>query len=370
MRHILPFFLVLLLFAMPAQAQEGDDATLYQVSDVAVDVTADSAAHARDQAVMKAQHQAFGQLLARLGADSALEQKLDDDSLAAMVQAFEVQNEKSSAVRYIGAFTVRFKPAAVRAFLDKRGAVIADVRSTPAVVLPVMNTGSRPVLWEERTPWRAAWESAVGKGGLVPIIVPSGDLNDIAMISGAEAVSGKAEALRNLMAKYQASMAIVAVLNADPDKIDPKQPVKIDIHRYDIEGKSSETASMDLAPVADAKALTAAMPESVKQARATIESTSKQVASAPKGSLGHLPASVPIDSLAVWNDIKTKLNGVNGIARTNVVALKRGMADIELEFYGDIPQLQAALAGKSLHLELAPGTNVWMLREGYGDIEQ
>ena len=39
-----------------------------------------------------------------------------------MVQSFEVQDEHSSSVRYIGTFTVQFRPNAVRDWLGKNGA--------------------------------------------------------------------------------------------------------------------------------------------------------------------------------------------------------------------------------------------------------
>ena len=93
----------------------------YTVADVNADVMADTAAHARDQALMQAERSAYGQLCGRLGVtDNSI--KLTDDALAALVQSFEVQSERVSAVRYIGIFTIRFKPAAT---LKKTGASVA-----------------------------------------------------------------------------------------------------------------------------------------------------------------------------------------------------------------------------------------------------
>lgn len=104
----------------PPPAPNADAAT---VADVNVDVTADTAAHARDQAVMQAQRQAYAQLCTRLGVPDA-HAKIDDDSLAAMVKSFDIQSERLSAVRYIGVFTVHFKPAAVQKRLGKYAATL------------------------------------------------------------------------------------------------------------------------------------------------------------------------------------------------------------------------------------------------------
>jgi len=85
----------------------------YMFADINADVTADNAAHARDKALLQAQRTAYSQLCARMGvADDAT--NMSDDAIAMLVQSFEVQSEKVSAVRYIGVFTIRFKPAAVQ----------------------------------------------------------------------------------------------------------------------------------------------------------------------------------------------------------------------------------------------------------------
>ena len=95
--------------AAPAATASTDP---YTLTDISADVTADTASHARDQALTQAEHTAYEQLCARLSVpDSAA--KVSDDSVASLVQSFDVQSEKLSAVRYIGVFTIHFKPAAI-----------------------------------------------------------------------------------------------------------------------------------------------------------------------------------------------------------------------------------------------------------------
>ncbi len=97
------------------------------VADVNADVTADNANHARDQALMQAERAGLSQLMGKLGAPDNTA-KMKDDDVALLVQSFEVQSEKTSATRYIGVFTIRFKPSAVQ---KKFGKAIAA--STTAV---------------------------------------------------------------------------------------------------------------------------------------------------------------------------------------------------------------------------------------------
>lgn len=352
MRQVFWVFLVLtfLFPSMPVWAQEEDEAALFQITDVMADVTASNAAHARDQAIMQAQRAAFEQLMDRLGGES--KKPVDDDTVASLVQAFEVQKEQASSVRYLGTFTVQFKPNAVRAFLNKNGVVFNEVRSKPIVVLPVVASGNRKILWEDQTPWRAAWEGSARGGGMVPLIVPAGDLGDIAVISTEEALSGKGEALQALMRKYQAGGVVVAILN----DLGMGQEVQLDVQLYDGMGKAGETEHLSLPSSKDVLAA------AVKQVRAGLESSWRENNKAPKGPLMHLPITVPIPTLAAWTEIKTRLAQVPNVSRTNVIALQRGKADIELEFRGEIDQLQIALAQKNLVLENSPSRG-WTLRD-------
>ncbi len=365
MRQVLLILAAIALLALPAQAQDNnDDATVYQITDVAVDITASNAAEAREQAITQAQRTAFEQLLTRLGTDSSMATRQDDNTIAALVQAFEVQQERTSSVRYMGTFTVQFKPNAVRTFLHRNGSNFSEARSRPVVILPVTMNNGHAILWEDQTPWRMAWEGGVRGSGLVPLIVPAGDLDDIAVISTPEAVNGKPESLQNIMRKYQAGGAVVAVLEGDLEKLDSKKELRVDARRYDSMGKATDPIHLSLPAPVDAKAVPVTLAEGVKQVRNELEAGWKQSTKLPKGPVGHLSISVPISSLADWAQIKAKLGNVPNVARVNVIALTRNAADIDLEFRGEISQLQAALTEQGLILDQTASMGGWMLAPG------
>jgi hypothetical protein len=117
---------------------QGDDASVFQVADVGADVTAVSAAKARDQAIMQGQRSAFSQLLGRLGVSPSIAAKLSDEDIATLVQNFEVQSEHSSSVRYIGTFTIQFHPNAVRRLLEGRNVTYTETQSKRVAILPVV----------------------------------------------------------------------------------------------------------------------------------------------------------------------------------------------------------------------------------------
>jgi hypothetical protein len=117
----------------------------YEVTGVPVDVTAADAATARDQAIVEGQRKAFTMLMERLlGTEQAASIATPSDAqLSSMVQDFEVESERLSAVRYIGVMTFRFDAAAVDAAMGRpseaAGGVVTDaVPSGPVRTLSVV----------------------------------------------------------------------------------------------------------------------------------------------------------------------------------------------------------------------------------------
>jgi hypothetical protein len=362
-------FIGLLAFAGPALAQA--DLSLYRVENVTSVMTAPSAATARDEAIVEAQHQALTELVARLGAEGAAE-GVTDESLGALVQAFEVQKEHASPGRYVGTFTVQFRPSAVRALLDKRGMDYTEAQSSPIVVLPVFISGGREILWEERTPWLEAWEEVSKKTGLVPLAVPSGELSDIALISTREALDGDVGRLQAVIRKYQAGGVVVVVLRAEPDDSGAILGGEIRAKRYDLGGQAYDpfeltlTRSEEEAGTAGSKPLemAAVLGEGAKRVIAQLEKEWKEKTrdTIVTGPALVMSVNVPVPTLAAWAQIKERLTQVQSVIRANVATMARGLVHIELAFHGDLPSLQEDLAEQNLELvEYQPGR--WELRE-------
>src|SRR4051812_45192321 len=228
--------IVLLAVSAPLKAQESGD--IYTVRDVEVDVTANNSAAARDRAITEAQRKAFDTLYSRLSPDAgAKAPALSDIEVARLVQDFEVQRERSSAVRYLATLTVRFRPANVRSLLQTKGSSYVEVRSKPVLVLPIFqSTGSPPLLWEDRTAWRSAWENYPPPQGMVPVVVPYGELADIADVSASKALEGDPSGFTAIAKRYDAGDVLVAVLGVRGAEPDPSSPNTVKLTRYSPDG--------------------------------------------------------------------------------------------------------------------------------------
>jgi hypothetical protein len=115
------------------------EAGTYTVSGIPVDVTADDAATARDKAIIDGQRAALQKLVeSMMGAEKAKSIPLpSDDEIAAMVQDFEVENERVSSVRYVGSLTYRFLSDPVDRLVGRAPAGTLDATQMPMPAGPV-----------------------------------------------------------------------------------------------------------------------------------------------------------------------------------------------------------------------------------------
>jgi len=90
--------------------------------------------------------------------------------------------------------------------LRQTGLPFAETASKPLLVLPVLKSRVGLMLWEAANLWRTAWSALPIQRGLVPMIVPLGDLADISDVDASQAMLGDETALEGIVSRYQADM--------------------------------------------------------------------------------------------------------------------------------------------------------------------
>lgn len=342
--------------ALPVRAEAGDPF----VVEVPVDVEAESASAAREAAMRRGEQQAFRKLLERLTlpADHARLPQVDAAQVANLVQSVQLANERTSDVRYIADMTVRFQPDGVRRILDSANINYVDAPSRPVVVLPVWLEEGRPTLWDDPNPWREAWDRAVPPGGLVPVIVPIGDLEDLRAIDAGQAQQANAEAMADIGARYSAGAVLVAV--ADPGA------GSVTLNRFDVTTREASSAGSQALPDAESgEGLAPAVRSIVEE----LEARWKQANVVSSGTAQELQVRVPLTTFDTWVTVRSRLDRINMIKTTDVRSLTRTQAHLRLNYVGDVERLRAALlqhqlvlapddfgggAGESWMLHLAP----------------
>ncbi len=341
----------------------GADESVYTVRDVAVDATAADAAAARESALAAGEREAFARLMRRLvpRAEITRLRRLSAAELKNLIRTFEVQEEKTSPVRYLAKLTVRFDTDGVRNLLRGTETSFAETVSKPLLVLPVFRDGGAVSLWDNPNPWRAAWSRLPASDGLVPIVLPAGDLIDIRDISAEQAAAGNDQRIQTIARRYGSTGALVAVADLRSD-IGGRLILQISVNRFGASVADRTTVqSVQGQPGEAADALlTRAAADIVVQIEDQWQSDNVLRFSSEQ----RVVVSVAIETLADWIDIRNRLAGIVPVRQSQLVYLSKTEARLEILYLGDESQLRLAMAQRDL--DLARDWTAWILRKTEG----
>jgi hypothetical protein len=367
--------LLLVLTALPQQARAQDDP--YSAT-VTVDATSDAVAKARDIARLDGARRALDAVAARLagGPDKAKPLKLRDNQVTDMVASFEVANEKMSAVRYVADYTYHFKSAEVAKAMQAAGITVNDANAAAStspgaspppgggksvVVLPIYQSGGESLLWDDPNPWREAWAQRVPSPSGAALLVPLGDVSDLAAIDADRARTGDATALSAIAKKEGADEVLVmlAVERAGGDKQGLDVTVRryrnghfVDVHLASIDANPNEGDADLFRRAADTVA-------------ADIDSGWKNAKGDLGGQQGSIDVVASISGLDDWIKLRDTLAALPSVRRIDVKSLSRQEATIEIQYVGGMDQLKANLAATKLDLQ--GGDPIWRLARSAAD---
>jgi hypothetical protein len=325
--------------SLPARAE--DDT--FTVSGVHEDVTAANALAARDQAQADGQAKAFAALMDRVAGGKV--PHLSAAEITDLVIGFEVANERTSTVRYAADYTFHFNPGAVRRLLESSSVAITTVPSEkPVVVLPVLISDGRAVLWDDPNPWRDAWGGNATSQNLLPVVVPVGDLPDVAAIDAPKAIAGDRAALKAISSRYQNDDVLVVQgqFAAEPGRFEIKAV------RYPQDGPAQTTSLLTTAKPGETEAQQLA--RSVAYVAAEIGHAWKQANTIDTKAGGTLDATVTANSLVEWVAVRNRLRTIALVRGADLVSFDRDQIRVAIRYIGDTEQLRTALGEHGLQL--------------------
>ncbi|MEQ8194391.1 MAG: DUF2066 domain-containing protein [Rhodospirillales bacterium] len=340
----------------------GPAAARYDVYEVAVpiDVTAQSAAEAKTEALAGGERRAFTRLLERLTLlqDRDRLPQLGPQGIATFVKDISVADEKTSGVRYLAKLTVRFKRREIRKLLIDLNIPFAETPSKPALVLPVYQAAGALMLFDDPNPWREAWAGLPERGNLVPLILPQGDLSDIAAIGAEQAVQGDTQRLEAIAARYKAGDVLVAFARLSLDIKTSRPRTEAELIRYGGTGRVMRlTSALTAEPGETPQGLLNRTAE--LQAR-QIEDQWKRDNLLQFDQSGVVAVTVPIETLKSWIGIRRSLAGVSVLRQIDLVMLSREEVRANLIYLGELEQLILAL--EQADLRLSKEGDGWILR--------
>src|SRR5690606_34464128 len=241
--------------SMAAAQQPAAKVDLFTITGVKVDVTAQSASAARNQALAEGQRKAFDLLMRRLlrQEDRASLPPVEPVTLNALIQGLEIFNERTSSVRYLADFTVRFDGARVQNYLRIRGVPFSQTAGRPVLVVPVMETAGLRLLWEEENAWRAAWNGHDLENRLLTFLLPKGDADDRRILAASQALDMASPSVARLASRYGVDRVITPVLEVSRDFVTGGLKARVDMIGAD-ESLGELPSEFDFAVPADEEA--------------------------------------------------------------------------------------------------------------------
>lgn len=338
-----------IILALGTSGGQAAQNKIFSVNGVKVDVTAESTAKARDQALMMGEQKAFRQLLQRLthSGDHDRLPELDTNQLAAYVLDFEVAEEKASSVRYLATLNYGFKPKEIRQLLIEREIPFAETSSKPVLVLPVYQAAGALLLWDDPNPWRDAWLVRPEAFSLVPAILPNGDLADIHAIGPEQAVAGDEQRLSAISARYDAGDTVVAHATLKMERGRPD--LEVYVTRYG-SAMQEQTVVKSFAST-EQENLEALLARAAEELTLQLEDNWKRDNLLQFGRKAVIAVKIRIAGLNDWLVIRRKLDNVAVVSKSDLVILSRDEVRVNLHYIGDPNQLALALEQADLAIQ-------------------
>lgn len=325
-------------------------ADLYTVEGVEVDITAENALEAREQAFNAAQVKAYEMLSERLisNGETDVVPELDVGAISYMVQDFEVTKEQLSAKRYKGTYTIRFRPAAFQEQVINQGQSYSDIPRGAVLVLPFYQTSNRTVLWDPSNPFMSAWARAQSTGNVMSsTVVPIGDIEDVAQVNAFSPLNYDPVKFERLRDRYGANEVSIVLASPEVD-LSGAESVRLSLYsakirgpqfagQINVDGLAGETTQQLYDRV-------------VAKLQQQYKSDWKQETAVATMNTQRLDAVMSFSSVREWIDAKQKLERVPGMASVDVNRLTPREASMALHYQGDAQRLAIALGQSGLML--------------------
>lgn len=347
MKRLHRIFLSLLAMTIAYSAHAADPFT---VAGVPVAATGDTAIEAQTTALSSGQARAAEILLERVTLTGERSSKglpdLDMETVAPLIRALEISNEKRSAGRYSGDVTIAFNPVRVQELLRTRGIKMIATQSRERLVLPVLDGQS---LWSGHS-WNYAMQNGAFAHSLTPLRAISADDGSRALIDNAQAQAVNMKALKALGARYGVAQILIA---------EASQGVAgVRVKLTDVALDTGKTQKLGTVRGAD-------FTQAASAAVSKLESEWKYASVSLAENAVDMTVSVLYRSLNEWQTLQDVINGSAQIQDARLDALSKDGALMTLTYGGDMDRLRNELSFKGVNIRAHDKFGMVLTRTGY-----
>ena len=351
----LKFFVIFFIFLFCSHsihAVSTIEDQVFTIRNISVDIYSNTSEQARDIALEEAQIKGFNKLMNKMLLKGEYDKiaNFDEDKILELVEEIEVEDEKTTANRYIGKIVVKFKRNLVLRFLKSNNIKFSITKSKPLLILPIYKYGGITYLWDDKNIWKDLWNTSDDDGTLIPIRPSEGKLKDFIYFNPNQAIQKNLKNLEIIAANNNSTGVLIAILkkkyNRDKTKIELN--LDLSIHRFD--GGSinnfKDTIEVDADAFSD---------DLLLEAKSKVENFVKNqwkvqnILSTKKNSMKLI---VNFNNLKEWIDIRELINNVSIIDQYIIQNFSKDSAIISVSFSGNYNQLKIALKQSDLELNI------------------
>ena len=334
------------LAAAPSFAAGPVETNSYAVQGVAMDEHAVSANAAKDKALLNVQQTALVKLGENLGGDdvSLAFARLSTKEVLPLLKSLSIEEESISPGHYVGVFTVRFLPDRVKPMLENLGVKLPAEQGPPMMIVPVwMDDKGQMQMWGEN-PWRNAWVALKASQAQIPIIIPLGDAEDQATLSGADVAAHDVVKLEALRRRYDVKTMLLATAQVAPGG---------GIHAHVVGDSPLGKITIDKIYTADSKVLADSASVAAQRFQNLITDKFRSDQAKLTGATGgsqQMAVAVPFAGPSEWNGLRARILSAPGVVGLDVTSLDAGGAAATLDYNGAVDDLNNAFKAVGLKL--------------------
>lgn len=316
---------------------------------VNVATEAGNASLAKEEAMKKANREAFLKVAARLTTNANVDKlnELTDEQLLHFIREVSVVAERSSSKTYQADLNIKINESLLKQYMQENE--MLEIVSSPAKVLiiPLFSDTIRSgkLVWENNNTWRHTWfDKGLIKSGAYDFIVIADSATNRRLLSPEKAESMTPELYEKLVLEN----GIKDIFSVDAVRAGRNTLVVI-IREIPAGKEKRIVVVSENGEVFDkAIAETVSYISTVMQGRMVAESHHQ----------GTLAAVFLFNRLTEWLDMEKRLNRVPQVKAVRVESMGSGLVKINLEFSGSESRLKSSLANSGIYLQIENGSYI------------
>lgn len=334
-------------------------ASVYTVSNIRAEASAENSVEAKKQATLQAETQALRTLIGRL-ADFRAQSRIPDvpqGEVERLVAEIQVRNEGVSGTAYVATFGVTFSERAVDALLARYGVLPIVERGPEITIVPVYIEGgaARP---SDRNPWRNALAQLDLAHALVPARIAPVRSDITAAIANAY-IGNPSAGLDALKSQYHTTQLMLAVAELDigGELLNVRLIGSDALGLFTLQRKLQSKDGVDeaLMKIAANVALNTVQ-ERWKLTRAGAGVGADASAGAASmgfssGGLVSVQVTAEFSGLREWQTIRTRLQKMPGLQNWDLKSVNPRSAQIAFDFPGGAERLASIAEAQGLSVE-------------------